>query len=137
MAARGSDAMDDDYCEEVYSVEDDSAVEEEEEEEFVYEGEDDEDGPVMPPMPKLRRAVSHDFDVLDSDGLKQSMEEELSRAVETLGVPFSVACALLRHFAWNFGRMAEAYCEDSEKVRGHVLTRPPVLGIFHGVSIVL
>ena len=79
---------------------------------FEYEDEE------MPAAAQLARAASTDeLEVLDAEGLRSSMAVEIDRAVETLGVSFSVACTLLRHFHWDFTRLAEAFCDRTDSVR--------------------
>jgi hypothetical protein len=95
--------------------------------EFEYEYEDDDgangsddernDTVDLPPPVPLRREASHDFDVLSGEGLKKSMEEDISKAVEMFGLPFSVAGSVLRAYQWNFSRMAEAFTDNPAAVR--------------------
>lgn len=81
---------------------------------FEYE---DEEMPAAASAPQLARAASADeLEVLDAEGLRSSMAAEIDRAVETLGVSFSVACTLLRHFHWDFTRLAEAFCDRTASV---------------------
>lgn len=76
--------------------------------------------PAQPPS--LRRGKSHDFKVLDAMGLKDSMETQLARVSDTFGVSFSVASALLRHFHWNFARLAEAFTDNPAAVLCYDIT---------------
>lgn len=84
--------------------------------EFVYEDEPSAVSVAPLAPPPLVRAASETFDVLDADGLKLWMEEELNRVCETLGVSFSASLALMRHYQWDFSRLTEAYISDSKKV---------------------
>jgi hypothetical protein len=112
-------SSDEDYCHDGGDSETKDEYEYEYEDSDGRTGSDDERHDVisLPAPVPLRREASHDFDVLNGEGLKKSMEDDISKAVETFGLPFSVAGSVLRAYQWNFSRMAEAFTDSPETVR--------------------